>query len=391
MLSLVIVVLFILVIMLATYLLILTQVTAARYNVIHSDRSYYLALGKLKSDFVHYLATSADDSLNKWPSSFGVQTSVQAGNTIIEREINKLEDGKVEFVFRAVTNNLPRTIRAILNPPIVTTNKADVVLVVDISDSMNEYVNPTVTDTKLDKAVDAIKVFVDEFSENTSTRIGLIAYETLVDRKTAGLITDFNQVKNLAQALVAPPNGSTNIGGALQEAANLYTEWPLDEHDPSDQGRKRYAVLLTDGIPTVNENQESCQLLVGQCVNDNFMGFDTGTVEGQADLLNFCRISIGNPCMISARSNALTQANVLKSADTQAIQIFSIGLGDIQATPPEIDEGLLQEIASEYGFQGQKLYWSTPNAEELAGIYQLIAQTIIGDGMLMFKEPLVEN
>ncbi|MBO5411341.1 MAG: VWA domain-containing protein, partial [Clostridia bacterium] len=129
----------------------------------------------------------------------------------------------------------------------------DIVLVMDISNSMNNNHSgiPTTVeaDKRLYKAKNAAIAFLQEYSKTTgickSRRIGMVQFNT-----NASVVFDLENVNdNLAKNInkisaITAPGGDfrfTNIEGGLQLAANMLE---------SSTAKQKYIVLITDGFPT---------------------------------------------------------------------------------------------------------------------------------------------
>ncbi len=130
----------------------------------------------------------------------------------------------------------------------------DVVIVMDISNTMNSNHNgkPTnnVDEKRITKAKNAAKAFLDEYSKTTTIcknrRIGMVQFNS-----NASVVFSLGNVNdNLStytqkiSSLEAPSENKikfTNIEGGLQLAANMLE---------SSTAEQKYIILITDGFPT---------------------------------------------------------------------------------------------------------------------------------------------
>ncbi len=220
----------------------------------------------------------------------------------------------------------------------------EVVLVLDVSGSMNYGTNPKPLEHAKDAAIEFInKVFLPANNLAGKNKIALVKYNnrgTLVSALTpasgqADLITAIN---NLAA------NGSTNIQEGIEIASK-----ELTDHGTFDCITSRSIVVLSDGVANRVGNDQSCS-------------------EGESgDCIQFA---------INAATNAKTTtiSNVVYSN-----QIFSIGLlNAISGSEQDNGEFTLNQIQS-----GGSYF--TENAADLTGIYAQIfkklswvAQQIVG-------------
>lgn len=130
-----------------------------------------------------------------------------------------------------------------------------VVLVLDISNTMNEAFSKTSTDStkKIDAAKSSVKDFIDKFYENSLgvdavRQIGLVTFNRDSYDKFGGLkdvsTTDKDTLTGLVSDIVAPDNVDvkwTNMQAGLEYANNLLKGTSV---------KNKYVIFLTDGLPT---------------------------------------------------------------------------------------------------------------------------------------------
>ncbi|SHI15788.1 Ig-like domain-containing protein [Clostridium magnum] len=116
----------------------------------------------------------------------------------------------------------------------------EIVMVMDTSGSMNQSLGSS---SRLSVAKAAAKRFVDKFSTDSNTKIGLIQYSNIASKKSNGLVsnTSFDTIKNSIDGF--QPDGGTNTGDGLRLAYYMLTQ-------STNTNAKKYIVLFTDGEPT---------------------------------------------------------------------------------------------------------------------------------------------
>lgn len=121
--------------------------------------------------------------------------------------------------------------------------KVDVILVIDVSTSMNN--NSRLTNTK-----NAAKAFVESFvgteGVNANHQVGIVTFGTTASRQlecTGDATTVLNHIKNLS----APYNNGTNADDGFR------TAMAMAESSPT--ANKKYVIFLTDGVPTYYGNK----------------------------------------------------------------------------------------------------------------------------------------
>ncbi|EQB87474.1 Mg-chelatase subunit ChlD [Clostridium punense] len=114
----------------------------------------------------------------------------------------------------------------------------EIILVIDTSGSMNEYI--TNSKTRIQALKEAANNFIDKFKNEATIKIGIVTYD-YYGRKTKALTeaTSQSDLKNVINGLSA--EGATNIGDGIRVANSMFS---------SDASTKKYLVLMSDGMPT---------------------------------------------------------------------------------------------------------------------------------------------
>ncbi len=156
----------------------------------------------------------------------------------ISKSVSESEKENYFDITLSVTQELPAT---------------DIVLVMDISNSMNSNHSGNSTtvesDKRLYKAKNAAKAFLEEYSKTTgickNRRIGMVQFNTnaSVVFELGNVNDNLTDYTNKISAITAPAgiNRFTNIEGGLQLAANMLE---------SSSAKQKYIILITDGFPT---------------------------------------------------------------------------------------------------------------------------------------------
>lgn len=213
------------------------------------------------------------------------------------------------------------------------TTETDVVVVMDISNTMNALtVNPD-TSTKINAVRSATKAFIKDFANSTylsKRRVGVVTFNT--NARRAIDMTELSAGMNLDAAvdkIVAPTADDvkyTNIEGGLQLAYNMLKSSTADY---------KYVVLMTDGFPTT--------YISGSRDNTSYIpGYDTrmSVVYGYGSYTNargsgnvdgyFAEVSRRAPCDYGVNySNkaALKTEAMAETIKNAGINIFTVGVG----------------------------------------------------------------
>ncbi|MBP9717025.1 MAG: VWA domain-containing protein [Candidatus Levybacteria bacterium] len=213
--------------------------------------------------------------------------------------------------------NQPASAQVISPAPTCGTSPSDVVLVLDRSGSMKETISGT-TGTKMAKAKNSAKRFVDILAKDTRNRVGVSSFatEARIDRT---LTNNWESAKTEIGALT--PEGDTCTEcGIFKGNLNI-----------KENGRtnvKKIIILLTDGKANV--------------------------IQGSPN-----RVST-----TTAENKAIAEAKIAHEA--QGTIIFTIGVGD------QINADFLRKMASVTGGR----YYASPTSDDLNSIYDKISLII---------------
>lgn len=114
----------------------------------------------------------------------------------------------------------------------------EIILVVDTSGSMDEYIS--YSETRIQALRTAAKTFIDKFKNDTTTKIGIVSYD-FNGKISQELISATNQDTLISKINKLDADGATNIGDGIRVAHNMLSK---------DAAVKKYIVLMSDGIPT---------------------------------------------------------------------------------------------------------------------------------------------
>lgn len=154
---------------------------------------------------------------------------------------------------------------------------SDIVLVIDNSGSMDEILPNSGGKTKIQVVRDTANTFINKFNGNSNINIALVKFSTKADvikLNSSSLVfgnlgnsTQYNYLINkIKDSNVLNTDGGTNIGDGLKISYGLLK-------DQGDTGRKKYVVLLTDGVPTVSAVKNNS--------NFSYRGNGTGYIYGE--------------------------------------------------------------------------------------------------------------
>jgi gliding motility-associated-like protein len=224
---------------------------------------------------------------------------------------------------------------------------ADVVLVIDVSGSMNDVI-PNDTKKSMQYAKDAAKSFIDAAASNPNNRIALVSYTTNA-RLEIGLTyldaTGITSLKNKIDILTAKEY--TNIQDGIVKASD-----ELNSNGRFDCSTARSIILLTDGIT-------------------NRTGVSGSTTN--------CRnVEKTSTCVTSAIAAATAAKTTTKFSVDYYNQIFAIGL--LGGVPGDINTNNSNRDIAKFtldGIQGGANQATIAyNGTDLASIYSNIASQI---------------
>jgi Tol biopolymer transport system component/Mg-chelatase subunit ChlD len=134
--------------------------------------------------------------------------------------------------------------------PVVTRRPLDVVLVLDGSPSMDEQLGEGSSGTKLDGAVEAVRVYLENMKP--TDRVGIVVFSGTADMTAdLGNVDDAGaRVNSVYESLAR--GGGTNIAAGIQLAAEMLTVGSRTEAAPA-------IVVLTDGQQTAGDADAAAQ------------------------------------------------------------------------------------------------------------------------------------
>jgi len=261
-------------------------------------------------------------------------------------------------------------------PPI--TGNADIVLITDISGSMNWQLNstslgisrncadpllnePNTRRISLAKCLD--NEFIDIILNTSGNRVGLVGFSGLPSSIPSSSVTTVILQHNLSTNNVSlknqissyNPNGATGTCGAIRAAYRILEQ-------QSNASRNKYIVLMTDGLANVQCNPSDFYSTTG-CIP--FICQDTSFCTGGGCLYQQC----GDYVSDRASNDSINAS--CKSFNDLNITVYAVGFGPVSACP--LSNSTLQSIAT----CGNGSYFASGNATELQSIYRDIAQTIV--------------
>ncbi len=233
----------------------------------------------------------------------------------------------------------------IVAKPRVIDQSIDVVVVMDVSNTMNsthQGLGPAnagynIKDARLTHAKAAVSSFLDLYSLDNNIsedrRFGLVTFNsyanTIVPLTTLNTKEKAEEVKLTVNAITAPTGNRerfTNIEGGLQLAHNLLKE--------SDAAFK-YIIFITDGFPTtyIESGRDSLNSIVGYdtYMTGSYNASKVGTDGYFADSVTKKLCTYGVNYSDKAADRADDVAKVIKNS---GINIFSIGIDvGVQSIP----------------------------------------------------------
>ena len=204
---------------------------------------------------------------------------------------------------------------------IMETDSAAVVFVVDLSDSMDNYINPRNSSSgrKVDNAIAAIQYFTKEFSKSSTNypnnEIGAVGFNTnghnLVGLTKIGNYQSFNSTLGTrADNIVdtsAKYDGFTNIEAGLKKAQTM-----LD----TSKAKYKYIVFLGDGVPTtyIKSGDNGYRFVTN---STTFDGYNNG-ITGKA---------VQGPGANYSDNGAIKARQLAMTLKRSGVTIYSIGVG----------------------------------------------------------------
>lgn len=236
------------------------------------------------------------------------------------------------------------TLKVVAKPRVID-QSVDVVVVMDVSNTMNSThqglgvsdAGYNIKDARLTHVKSAINTFLDLYAvdENISTdrRFGLVTFNsyanTIVPLTTVNTASKAAEIKSTVNKITAPTGNRerfTNIEGGLQLAQNLLKE--------SDAAFK-YIIFITDGFPTtyIESGRESTTQIVGYdtYMSGSYNASKVGTDGYFADSVTKKLCLYG----VNYSDKAADKADdVAASIKKSGINVFSIGIDvGVQSIP----------------------------------------------------------
>jgi Mg-chelatase subunit ChlD len=231
----------------------------------------------------------------------------------------------------------------------------DVLFITDISTSMNDKLSSTDRTTKIASAKSAADTFIQQFANNTTTKIGLVSFSstdtTMSKPIDFPLTSNYASVSAVTNKLIA--NGTTCMECGIVKA----------NQEMSSNGRanvKKVYILLSDGRANATVNKPY--------ISDN------------------------NPGIVLAEKAASTAA--MLAYTTNNVTIYTIGLGR------DVNQAFLKNLAIQTG----GVFFFPASADNLNSIYLLISRiaqkgSITGyvyndtnsNGILDIEEPMLSG
>ena len=228
------------------------------------------------------------------------------------------------------------TLKVVAKPRVID-QSVDVVVVMDVSNTMNSThqglgvgaAGYNVKDARLTHAKSAVNTFLDLYSvdDNISTdrRFGLVTFnsyaDTVVPLTTMNTAQQAAAVKTKVNSITAPTGNRerfTNIEGGLQLAHNLLKE--------SDAVFK-YIIFITDGFPTtyIESGRQSTTRIVGYdtYMTGSYNASKVGTDGYFADAVTkkLCTYGVNYSDKAADRAD-----DVAENIKNSGINVFSIGI-----------------------------------------------------------------
>ena len=253
---------------------------------------------------------------------------------------------------------------------------ADVVLITDLSGSMNWRMNSS--DTGIERSCDdpllydpstkrisvakcLDKDFVRIIMNLSGNRMGLVGFNSNAYKYTPTLNYTKEQLISEIDSYPDSPSGGTCICCAINKAYQLLQQY-------SNASRDKYIIVMSDGIPSecCGCAGWSCWWIWCWCNSCDQQG--TGTSSQYSDCGGGASDCTGTACSGAIQNAIFSSCRV--HADLNAT-VHSVGFGPVATC--ENANYTLHEIAD----CGNGSYYASQNASELQEIYRNIAQSIV--------------
>ncbi|MBU5688070.1 MAG: VWA domain-containing protein [Candidatus Aenigmarchaeota archaeon] len=306
--------------------------------------------------------------------SIGNKTVWRSNSTIVQQKITNSTLSNI-INFRDLSN---KTVPIRFGTETFTETvggKADVILITDISGSMNWRLDSNINGVNKDcnnindpdtNRISLAKCLDKEFTQIilnvTGNRVGLVGYSGVpnaIPTSSSQMIVSYTNLTNNSTALINQintytPNGATGICGSLRQAIKMLL-------DQSNSSRAKFIVLMTDGLANVQCNPSNQNSTIG-CIPR--ICPDTRYCTGGGCLYSTC----GDWISEKAANDSIQEGC---RAAQNGITVYTIGFGPVSSCP--ISNYTLNEIAK----CGNGRYYSSNNASQLINIYRNIAGEIV--------------
>ncbi len=262
--------------------------------------------------------------------TFGVKVKGYSGNKITN--VAKYQnEGENEKQTEEVTTKIESEAKVIST--ITTTEEVEtpqkVILVLDISGSMNRKIGENSKDTKLEAMKSSVNQFLTKFLANGKNEVMIITYseyaQKTLDKFTSSKDTAYGSISSLGA------NGGTNIDAGLTLANNSI----------GDDAKNTSVILMTDGLP--------CYYMVG----------DQRYQEGMGDTYTE-----------TPAKHAIDASTLIKNKGSKVYSI-GFGLNSIEVNSKDKAKELMKKIAST-----EKEYYDSYDEEKLDKAFSDIVKSI---------------
>lgn len=223
------------------------------------------------------------------------------------------------------------TVNGTIAPQAFETNVPDkeIVLVLDVSNSMNEYIKGRTGVRRIDALKEAAKNFMDKMKTVPNLKIGIVTYGTNAEIKKSKINGVNNFLINASNSeklkeiinninISGGRDGGTNTGDGLRQASYL-----LSNSTEADKNANKTIVLMSDGMPTYRVSNYEWKANGYYGYYKNELNYYTKiTIEGYEDAEVF-----GTGNSDSDLKNTNYAMDIGKIINEKGYNVFSIGYG----------------------------------------------------------------
>ncbi len=259
------------------------------------------------------------------------------------------------------------------SPLFIKQGQADVILITDLSGSMNWKMNSSddgnvISDcgdpeinssntSRISLARCLDKEFINIIMNVTGNRMGLVGFNSDAYVYTPDLGSTREELITHIDGYPEEPSGGTCICCAINRAYNILNTY-------SNSSREKYIIVMSDGIPSACCGCADWFLFF--CISCNSTG--TSTASQFTDCFGSASDCTGNSCNGAMQNANYSSCRVHNDLDAV---VHSIGFGPVASCPNA--NWTLRSIAS----CGEGLYYASADSEELREIYRRIAENIV--------------